>query len=196
MTTRLVLVCQASTEATRLVRFGADEPLDAAGVGAARAQAGTLGRVARVWCAPSQAARQTTALLGFSSFEAVRALRDLDVGGWRGRSLAAVQEDSPEAVGRWLSDPASAPHGGESLLDLIQRVRRWLDGVCSSPADGRMVVVSSASVVRAALVAAVWGNPEAFWRVDVGPLSRTELRGNGGRWNLRSLGSAREDPLI
>jgi broad specificity phosphatase PhoE len=188
MTARLVLVCQASTEATKLVRFGADEGLDAAGVVAAGAQAGTFGRVARVWCAPSEAARQTTGLLGFASFEVVPGLRDLDVGRWRGRSLADVQEDSPEAVGRWLADPASTPHGGESLLDLVHRVQLWLDRVCSTPGEGRMVAVASASVVRAALVAALWGNPEAFWRVDVGPLARTELRGNGGRWNLRSLG--------
>ena len=52
--------------------------------------------------------------------------------------------------------------------------------------DGRTVAVVEPEVVRA-LVVRVLGAPEsAFWRVDVPPLTATELSGRAGRWNLRA----------
>ncbi|GII51799.1 phosphoglycerate mutase [Planotetraspora thailandica] len=177
MTTRLTLVSHALTAAMVAAAFPADEPVDG------RRLTGRSGP----WEGPTAALRgpelrcaQTARWLGLEA-ESVQGLRDCDFGSWRGRTLADVQADDPEGVGRWLADPGAAPHGGESVHDLIGRVRAWL----AEQAPGRAVGVTHPAVIRAAVVHALGAPPGAFWRVDVGPLGRVELTGRDGRWNLR-----------
>jgi hypothetical protein len=43
-------------------------------------------------------------------------------------------------------------------------------------------------VIRAAIVHVIQAQLPSFWRIDVLPLSMTDLRTNGRRWVLRSLG--------
>ena len=113
------------------------------------------------------------------------ALRDCDYGAWRGRTLDDVTTADPDAVTRWLTDPAAAPHGGESTVHLIKRVAEWLDTL---PRDHRKIVaVTHAAVVKAAVVHAILATPQSFWRIDVPPLSRTVLSGRAGTWTLRTL---------
>jgi broad specificity phosphatase PhoE len=53
-------------------------------------------------------------------------LRECDYGRWAGKRLSEIVADEPDAANSWLSNPTAAPHGGESILDLISRVARWL----------------------------------------------------------------------
>lgn len=184
MTVRLVLVCHASTDATRTASFGDDDPLDEQGQAKASELAARLPLGGEALCAPSRPARETAAALGIEARDEP-ALRDCDFGRWRGQSLDEVGRGEPMAVREWLTDPAAVPHGGESVTDMIHRVGLWLSSLDGS---GRIVAVTHPAVIRAAIVAALEAAPASFWRIDVGPLSRTELRGNAGRWNLRSLG--------
>ena len=112
-------------------------------------------------------------------------LRDCDYGRWTGRALDEVQAEEPEAVAEWLRDPGAAPHGGESVVALIERVAAWLDAQKATPA--KIVAVTHASVIRAAIVHAIEAGPRSFWRIDVAPLSLTRLSANNGRWTLASL---------
>ena len=84
----------------------------------------------------------------------------------------------------WLTDPAGAPHGGESVVDLVGRVGRWMDSL--SAHRMRVVAVTHPAVVRAAVVVALDAPPKSFWRIDVAPVSRTVLHYRGQAWNLRS----------
>ncbi len=178
--TRLTLVAHAQTAASVTATFAVDdEPLDVPGARRAAAARGSLRPDQTAWCAPARRAEQTAAELGLSAVPAAD-LRDLDVGTWRGRRLQDLAESD---VQRWLSDPAAAPHGGESVLDLLARVRGWLDA--TDRAEGRAVAVTHPAVVRAALVVALAAPPEIFWRVDVPPLSSTLLHGQAARWTLR-----------
>ncbi|MFE5073902.1 histidine phosphatase family protein [Streptomyces halstedii] len=182
MTSRLVLFSPAPSAALRQARFDADGPIDEAGAAQARAAAATLPRAARVAVSPGARCRGTAAELGLRAGE-FPAPAALDVGRWRGRTLDEVTAAEPEAVARWLTDPASAPHGGETVRDLCVRVGAWLDTVARS--DGRTLAVVEPEVVRAAVLHAL-GLPETvFWRLDVPPLTATELSGRAGRWNLR-----------
>lgn len=67
------------------------------------------------------------------------------MGRWQGFTLGEAMAREPEAVDAWLVDPRSAPHGGESLLEFIQRVGGWLD---TRPADdgGKIVAVAGPAV--------------------------------------------------
>ncbi|WP_424186077.1 histidine phosphatase family protein [Actinokineospora sp. G85] len=180
MGNRLTLVSHGATAATRATAFPVDEPL----ADPAPLPAAGLGRVAVALRGPEARCAQTAAALGLAA-RVDPALRDLDFGAWRGRALDAVAAADPEAVTRWLTDPDSAPHGGESVAALVDRVRTWLDDRPADPAP--VVAVTHPSVVRAAVVAALGAAPAAYWRVDVVPLARVVLRGGPGRWSLRWL---------
>lgn len=106
------------------------------------------------------------------------------MGRWSGARLTEVSADEPDRVAAWLADPSAAPHGGESLLELCARVGAWLDSLRGSD-DGPVLGVAEPAVIRAAAVHALDLPPQAFWRLDVAPLTVTELSGRSGRWNLR-----------
>src|SRR5260221_422465 len=112
----LTWICHASTDAVRNADFPDDEPLDAQGAARAAGVNPLLRRPDRAWTAPELRTRQTAEALGLAA-RTEKALRDCDYGRWRGRSLADVQAAEPAGLVAWLNDPASAPHGGESVQD-------------------------------------------------------------------------------
>ncbi|MDQ3403567.1 MAG: histidine phosphatase family protein [Actinomycetota bacterium] len=180
MSLTLTLLSHGVTAATLAAAFPADE-----GIERDRPLADP-GRADVVLRGPERRCAHTAAALGLSADRDDR-LRDADYGRWRGRSLDEVAADEPDAVALWLTDPASAPHGGESVVDLVARVGGWLRerplGV------RRTVAVTHPAVVKAAIVSVLDAKPTAFWRIDVTPGSRTVLRGGPGRWTLRWLTS-------
>jgi broad specificity phosphatase PhoE len=181
MTARLILVCHASTDAVRTSSFPADESLDAHGNADALALAGSLPHADESWTSPERRARQTAEALGLTA--AVQpALRDCDYAAWRGRAFDDVNARDPDGVAAWLNDPAAAPHGGESILDLMQRVAAWLEEEQKN--HRQSIVVTHATIIRAAIVRAIDAGPRSFWRIDIAPLSVTRLSGANGRWNL------------
>lgn len=182
MTSRVMLVSPAVNAALREARFDDGCPLDPSGLRAASTAAGTLKCPDRAWVSPTVRCRETAAALGVDTEEAPE-LAGLDVGRWRGATLAEVSAREPEAVARWLTDPESAPHGGESVRALCDRTARWLETVARD--DGRIVAVVEPELVRAAVVRALGAPEPTFWRVDVAPLTATELSGLAGRWNVR-----------
>ncbi|MEU5400425.1 histidine phosphatase family protein [Streptomyces sp. NPDC005963] len=190
MTVRVMFVSPAMTADLRQARFGGRSPLDESGTRAATAAADAVPRADLVVRGSSSRCRQTADALGLRA-EPVEQLADWHVGSWTGRTLDEVGEADPEGLALWLRDPSAAPHGGESLRQLSARVERWLAAL---PA-GRVLAVVEPAVVRAATVVALGLASEAFWRLDVGPLTLTELSGRAGRWNLRCgrpLGGSRE----
>ena len=185
MTTRLDLLARGASSATRAARFPDDEAIEASSIVALEALSGRLRPYGRVLTAPTRAARETAAALGFDA-DVETALRDCDNGRWRGLALRDVAAREPDAFAEWMGDPAAAPHGGESLMALIERAGAWLHESLSR--DGATLAVMDASVVRAAIVSALGAAPSVFWRIDVAPLSLVRLSGREGRWNLVVLG--------
>ncbi|MGW0878327.1 histidine phosphatase family protein [Streptomyces sp. NPDC002671] len=186
MTSRVTLISPATTPSLRRARFDDGDSLDDGGAAQAEAAAGRLPAAGRVLVSPTVRCRETAAALGLGA-SAEPAPAGLDVGRWRGRTLEEVGTAEPEAVAHWLSDPGAAPHGGESVRDLCERVAQWLEA-CGR-ADGRMVAVVEPEVIRAVTVNVLDAPGPAFWRIDVPPLTATEITGRSGRWNLR-LGHA------
>jgi broad specificity phosphatase PhoE len=178
---RLTLVSHAMTDALAAGRFPADEPLNDLG----HRQVGAtvdLGRVDGALCGPEMRTSQTAELLGLYA-EVEPRLADLDCGSWRGKVLGEVP---PAKLAIWLTDPTQAPHGGEPVVGLVDRVRAWLDSLASQ--RGRLVAVTHPGVIRAAIVVALDAPPKSFWRIDIGPASRTVLHLRGQAWTLRSTG--------
>ena len=181
MTTRLTLISPAMTTALREARFSTD---DAGFEAEATACAGPFpaGR-AEVYASPSPRSLRTAGALGLDAVP-LPALAPCAMGRWQGSTLDEVAAAEPESVAAWLADPAAAPHGGESLATLHARVGEWLRSL--APEAGRVVVVAEPDIVRSAVVNALGVPASAFWRIDVRPLTATELSGRNGRWNLLS----------
>ncbi|MDG4797126.1 histidine phosphatase family protein [Micromonospora sp. WMMD1082] len=183
MKTRLVLVSHAPTAATRAVAFPRDEPLDAHGLADATALAQLLPRADEVRCGPARRCVQTAAALGLAP-TVDDGLRDADLGRWAGRTLDDLVAERPAEVESWLTEARAAPHGGESLHDLLDRTGHWLRAV---PGTVRtLVAVTHPMVIRALVVNAIGAGPASFWRIDIAPLTATVLRGDPGRWTLRT----------
>ncbi|MEU8184290.1 histidine phosphatase family protein [Micromonospora sp. NPDC049047] len=188
--TSLRLVAHGHTVALRRARFGGpDDGLDAGGLGAVRAQAdgdpsrrGHLGVHDTCLSSPAAAARQTAETFGLvPTIET--ALADCDYGEWSGRSLEEVAGTHPQALREWLAAPDSAPHGGESVTAVRDRVGGWLDE--QRGAGRRIIAVAHPLVIRVAVVHAL-GLPMATYRhLDVEPLAVVRLTSPGTRWQLR-----------
>jgi broad specificity phosphatase PhoE len=184
VTSRATLLAHASTPATAAAAFPAEDPLEPRGRAAAAAGRGLLPRADHVLRAPDRACHETCTALGLDADPDDR-LRGWDLGPWAGHTLDEVAEARPADVHAWLTDPAAAPHGGESLDALLARVAGWL----AAPPPGRALVVCGPAVVRAAVVTVLGAPPAAFWRIDVAPLSATDLRSGPARWTVRTTGA-------
>ena len=176
---RLTFVSHAMTDAMAAGRFPTDESLNSAG--RRQIEAGTeLGRTEQVFCGPEMRTRQTAELLGLQAFIEPK-LADLDCGRWRGDVLGRVL---PAELAIWLTDPGRAPHGGESVVELIDRVAGWMDSLGAQ--RGPILAVTHPAVVRAAILVVLAAPSKSFWRIDVAPVSRTVMHFRGHVWTLRS----------
>ncbi|HEY4345520.1 MAG TPA: histidine phosphatase family protein [Parvibaculum sp.] len=185
MPIRLTLISNASTIALRHAAFPGDEALDAHGAAKAAAVAASIPKPDRTWVSPLRRARQTAEALGLpTTVEPL--LRDCDYGHWTGRSFDDIAAEDSAAVASWISDPSFAGHGGESVIDLRARIAAWLDAVSAD--DGHIVAVTHAAVIRAAIVHTLCASSSSFWKIDIAPLTLTDLRYGNGRWTLRATG--------
>ncbi len=182
-TARLTLLCHASTAAVRSGAFPLDEALDAKGLASATALAGRLTHRGRALTSPTRRAHQTAAVLGLEARDEY-ALRDCDFGRWNGRGLSEVAATETEAIAQWLADPASAPHGGESIVELVERVGAWMD---FGAVKGKLWAVTHTAVIRAAVLHVLDAPASSFWRIDAGPLTSFEFRRGAGRWVLYAI---------
>jgi broad specificity phosphatase PhoE len=177
---RLTFISHAATEAQRRAAFPLDEPV----LEHELAKIMKLNGKAQARSAPEQRTQQTSRMLGLSVTIA-EGLRDCDYGRWRGRKMDEVHAEDQEGILAWLSDPSAAPHGGESLESLVSRVGIWMDEQRSVK---HMIAVTHPAIIRAAIVHALQIPVHIFWRIDIAPLTTTDLRFNGNLWTVRRSG--------
>jgi len=181
---RLTLISHAPTLATKRASFSLDEPLIEGESEKISAVGWTAPRAQHVWCGPEKRTRQTAEALGLKPSVVIE-LADIDYGSWRGKQIEDVQTIDPEGLADWLTDPSAAPHGGESLVQLIARVESWM---ASQTSTGHVVAVTHPAIIRAVILCALQAPASSFWRVEIAPLSVTDFRYNGRFWTVRSAG--------
>jgi broad specificity phosphatase PhoE len=183
------LVRHAPTAATERAAFPADEPLQARARAAATEQLrGRMPLAAAAFCSPALRARQTAAACGLDP-EIEPLLRECDFGTWAGRTLAQIHSEDPDGAVSWMTDPAAAPHGGESLFAFGARVSSWMDA--QAKRTGSAVAITHAGVIAAAVAHALGAPLEAVWRIKPAPLSLTRLVATDGHWVVEQLGACR-----
>ncbi|MBX7448339.1 histidine phosphatase family protein [Mycolicibacterium sp. 3033] len=176
---RLTLVSHGMTDAMSAGRFPTDEPLNALGRGQVSGVRAELRDADRAYCGPEARAIQTADLLGVRA-QIEPKLADLDHGRWRGEVLSRV---APADLAIWLTDPTQAPHGGECVVELMARVRTWMESLTSERV--RVVAATHPAVIRAALLVVLDAPPKSFWRIDISPASVSVLHFRGHAWTLR-----------
>jgi broad specificity phosphatase PhoE len=178
MAQRLLLVAHAPTAQTLALMFGSAGEPDTEDVRRLN------GRVASWFSGPEQACQATARCFGGEA-EPLRQLRGCDFAVWTGRTLADIALHDAPALDSWLHDPYAAPHGGESLADLINRVGQALD---DHPwPQGRSVIVVTPLVARAAAVHALRAQPDTIFRIDLAPLGRLLISRSDQIWRLQGL---------
>ena len=182
------MVRHAPTATTRAFALPADEPLDERGRSAAATLAPGLPSGYDVLSSPARRCLETVECAGLATATVDPALAECDFGSWAGRTLDELVATDADAVHAWMTEPGAAPHGGESLTVFAARVARWLDEQAEQ--HGSAVAITHAGVVKAAVVHALGAPIEAFWRIDVAPLSQTELHAHDGRWTLTRTNAA------
>jgi len=185
MQTRLTLVCCGLAPSARRGVFAAGDALDERALAGTAALKPLLAGARRALTAPDLGARQTADALGLAARQEP-ALRGQDFGRWAGKGLDEIGRAEPEALAAWLADPDAVPGGGESFSAVAARTAAWLETLRAE--SGHTVAVTHPAVVRAAILAVIGAAPACFARIDVVPLSLTDLRGDGRRWMLRATG--------
>jgi broad specificity phosphatase PhoE len=184
---KLTVLCHGATMDQRAVRFPADEPLLPGELVKLRELALANAWPARCISAPEWRTRQTVDALGIGYALEPR-LKDIDFGEWSGRTLDEIAETKPSAMQSWLADPSAAPHGGESICELLERVGVWMEDMREM--RGHVLLVTHPSVIRAIILFVLEAPLSSFWNLDVQHLSVSDIRSDGRRWTIRSLFTA------
>jgi probable phosphoglycerate mutase len=134
-------------------------------------------RITAVQSSPQPRARETARPIARRAgvpVEIAAAVDEIDVGDWTGRTFAALREDPLWQL--WNSSRGSVrPPRGETMRELQARVIRHLYDVASAQPDGRIVMVSHAEVIRAAILHFREIVLDEFWRIQVGAASISTL---------------------
>jgi broad specificity phosphatase PhoE len=171
--TTIVLVRHGETDWNREHRFQghADQPLNDAGREQARELADLLQdeQATALYTSPLLRANETARIVGERLGlvpQELEALREIDVGDWQGLTIDEVRERFPEraAVG-WHAGWTN----GETHEELSARVVPALLELARLHSDGRVVGVTHAGPIRAALMSAL-GLSQEETRALIGPL--------------------------
>jgi broad specificity phosphatase PhoE len=108
-------------------------------------------------------------------------LRETDFGAWEGLTFAEVRERWPAEMTSWLADPAVAPPGGESFVEVNTRVTEALHRVLTSQARQNVLIVSHVTPIKTLVAAALFAPPAALYRMhlDVAALCEIDWYADG-----------------
>lgn len=145
------------------MRFGeTDSPLDERGRADVEESVRGWSITAPVICGPERATRETAALLS-PAVIVDAGLAGINVGKWAGR----LPEEIPGAELRaWFADPTARPHGGETVVEFVDRIVEWIRG-----APDVAVLVVSGPVAQALRC----DDASSFFTADVVPGRRYRL---------------------
>lgn len=89
---------------------------------------------------------------------------ELDYGEWDGLELSSVHRDEWQ---EWRRNPHFRPPGGETLVELDQRVRPALEELATEARTEDIVIVSHVSPIKSAVTWALGTGPESTWRMSL-----------------------------
>ncbi len=128
-----------------------------------------------VFASPLGRAHQTAQALNGHDPVLVDGLQEISMGSWEGLHANEIKERWPDLFERTFQRMEDLKRGGdgESVAELIARMRTTVDGLVADHTSGRMTVVSHGSAIRAFIVSVLGGGNEVFRKT--GLLENTAL---------------------
>jgi len=134
-------------------------------------------RITAVQSSPQERARETAKPIAVRAgvpVEIAAAVDEIDVGDWMGQRFAELCEDDLWQL--WnRRRSAVRPPQGETMQELQTRVLRHIYQTSSARPDGRIVMVSHAEPIRAAVLHVLKLSLDEFWRIEIAPASVSTL---------------------
>ncbi|MDE2486990.1 MAG: histidine phosphatase family protein [Alphaproteobacteria bacterium] len=111
-------------------------------------------------------------------------LLEIDFGEWTGERFDALRDDPAWLV--WNTSRSLArPPGGESMIEVQARLKRWLDRVRARHPDQRIAAVTHSDVIKALAAHALGFSLDQHGRLEVSPASVSILA--AGDWGLKLM---------
>lgn len=159
-----------------------DVPLSRTGRAQARWLAHQLApvRLQAIYCSDLSRAHETATLIAARQMQAVplrisKQWRELNFGEWEGLTYDDIVRQS-HSMPAFFTDPLHhAPPGGESLIDLLQRLRLALIQLQTETSAGDIAIVSHGGLLRALLCSALQMPLNNQWRLRLEPGSLSIL---------------------
>jgi probable phosphoglycerate mutase len=198
--TLVLLVRHGQTPTTGSTLPGRAKGLHLAEAGLAQAQAaaeriGALKKVDAVYASPLERTRETAKPIAAATGNRVRIVRGLlecDFGEWTGGDLAELRK-KPEwqTVQRYPSGFRFP--GGESFVEMQQRMVSTIDELAADHRGGVIVCVSHADPIKAAMAHALGTHLDLFQRIVVSPCSISALLVSPGGPVVLAVNSTGDD---
>jgi probable phosphoglycerate mutase len=103
-------------------------------------------------------------------------LREMAFGCWEGLAYAEMQQRDAEGLATWERDQLhSAPPGGETLLQMMERVRAAYVSILEAGPDKTVGLVAHGGTLQLLLCLALGLPPQSYWQFAVSPASLSEL---------------------
>lgn len=139
-----------------------------------------IGGIDAVVCSPARRAQQTAQMLT-DDYTVIDDLHEMDFGTWEGLTFGQAHDKDPELHSTWLSDPAAAPPGGESLNQVSRRIKGVLAELTDTHGPANIVVVTHATPIKALIKLALDAAPAIYYRtqIDLSSLTIIEFYADG-----------------
>jgi len=165
-------------------------PLDEHGRAQARAAAALVERVGRdlwgdiaypseVLASPMVRTQETAGIVAQRLGLPVQTedrVKEADFGAWQGLTAVEIEERWPGMLEPWHTQATVRPPGGESIVDVGDRLRSLYDDLLGTERGRTVVVVSHAVAIRAALGVAMGAAPGSWSQLRVAPASVSIVR--------------------
>ncbi|MCX6524181.1 MAG: MSMEG_4193 family putative phosphomutase [Actinobacteria bacterium] len=180
--TLILLVRHGQTSTTGAVLPGRAKGLDLAETGRAQAQAaadriGKLNKIDAVYASPLERTQQTAAPIGRATNQRVRSAKGLlecEFGDWTGAKLSDLRK-LPEWSQVQNNPSGFRFPGGESFTEMQTRIWNELQRLVAAHPGGKVVAVSHADPIKAAVAMATGVHLDLFQRIVISPCSITPL---------------------
>lgn len=180
--TLVLLVRHGQTATTGTVLPGRAKGLHLAETGRAQAQAaadriGALERVDAVYASPLERTRETAAPIAAATGQKVqiaKGLLECDFGEWTGKKLSLLRKKPEWSTVQNRPSIFRFP-GGESFAEMQLRIWNELERLVAAHPGQRVVAVSHADPIKAAVAMATGVHLDLFQRIVISPCSITPL---------------------
>jgi len=103
-------------------------------------------------------------------------LREMAFGRWEGLTYTEMQQQDAQSLAAWEHDQLhSPPPGGETLLQMTERIRAAYVDMLAAGQDKTVGLVAHGGPLQLLLCLALGLPPQAYWKFAVSPASLSEL---------------------